>query len=87
MNIAILAARKDKALDRIAKIAPVLGERFGVPVETLYRLTAENKDREVEAMERLEAVADLVEFLAQETEEKVEPAKPEKPIKPKTERK
>ena len=86
MNIGILAARKDKALARIAAVAPQLGERFGVSTETLDGLTAENKDREVEAMERLEAAADLIEFLANDARPD-DKSEPEKPSRPKTERK
>ncbi|MDI6769743.1 MAG: hypothetical protein QMD04_08710 [Anaerolineales bacterium] len=86
MNIGILAARKDKALARIAAAAPDLGLQYRVPEDLLKRLTAENKDREVEAMERLEATAELIEVLAQATPEKAQ-TEPDKPARPKAERK
>ena len=92
MNIAILAARKDKALARIAASAPDIGQQYRVPEDLLERLTAENKDREVEAMERLEATAELIELLAQGTPDKAATkveaqTEPDKPARPKAERK
>ncbi len=90
MNIGILAARKDKALGRIAAIAPEIGKKYGAPEEMLARLTAESKDRDVEAMERLEATAELMEFLAQraaEAEKAISSVGRDKTAKAQTEKK
>lgn len=63
MNVTILAERQAKALERIRAIAPALAEQANVPEDMLERMTASSKDRDVEAMQRMEAVADLLEHV------------------------
>lgn len=63
MNIQILAERKGKALNRIAAAAEGVSKATGAPGYLLNSLTVTNKDKDVEAMQRMEAVADLMEWL------------------------
>ena len=70
----------------------MIGQHYRVPDDLLERLTAENKDREVEAMERLEATAELIELLALATPDKTADkaeaqTELDKPTRPKAERK
>lgn len=64
MNIQILAERNANALSKIEKTAPIVCKMFAVGYEILPRLTATSKDKSVEAMQRMEAVGDLLEALA-----------------------
>lgn len=63
MNIQILAARKAKALSRIAAAANGVSKATGAPGYLLDGLTVTNKDKDVEVMQRMEAVAELLEWL------------------------
>jgi hypothetical protein len=65
MNIQILAERNANALSKIEKTAPIVCEMFAVGYEILPRLTATSKDKSVEAMQRMEAVGDLLEALTE----------------------
>lgn len=67
MNIQILAERRAKALNRIKAVAPVVATRFDMPDRITSGLTVCSKDPQVEAMLRMEAVADLMEFLVPST--------------------
>jgi hypothetical protein len=64
MNIQILAERNANALSKIEKTAPIVCKMFAVGYEILPRLTATSKDKAVEAMQRMEAVGDLLDALA-----------------------
>lgn len=68
MNIGKLAERNARALTRITEIAPTVAEKLKIPGEILERIQAGNKDKAVEAMARIEAVADLLEHLAAQDE-------------------
>lgn len=69
MNIQILAERKGFALMKIQEVAGQLAEKFSVPEALIERLTQTSKDKDVEAMQRLEAVADLLGFLIEQKSE------------------
>lgn len=74
MNIQILAERKGKAMDRIVASADGVSKARGVPDHVINGLVATNKDKDVEAMLRMEAVADLMEWLLpQKTNNNTEP--------------
>jgi hypothetical protein len=58
MNITILAERSARALQTIKEHAPALSEKFpGIPGDVFKQMTASNKDKAVENMLRMEAVA------------------------------
>lgn len=78
MNIGKLAERNARALTRITETAPVVAKNLNIPGEILERIQAGNKDKAVEAMARIEAVADLLEHLAAQTPE-ADGAAPEAP--------
>ncbi|GAP14892.1 hypothetical protein LARV_02671 [Longilinea arvoryzae] len=63
MNIQILAERKGKALNKIAACAKGVSKATGAPDYLLEGLVVTNKDKDVEAMLRMEAVAELLEWL------------------------
>ena len=63
MNIQILARRKAIAMARIKAAVDKVQGKYYVPGEIANGLTATSKDADVEAMQRMEAVADLMEFL------------------------
>ena len=63
MNIQILAERKAKALNKIAACAKGVSKATGAPDYLLEGLVVTNKDKEVEGMLRMEAVAALMEWL------------------------
>lgn len=73
MNLQILAERKAWALMKIQQVSGALAEKFSIPEALIERLTQTSKDKEVEAMQRLEAVADLLTFMV---EQKGEPEIP-----------
>lgn len=78
MNIRILAERRAQALKRIEAVAPEIISKLGLDPELEKRLTATSKEREIEAMLRVEAVADMLEAidaaLQSEPEPEPEPA-------------
>lgn len=63
MNIQILAERKAKALNKIAECAKGVSKATGAPDYLLEGLVVTNKDKDVEGMLRMEAVAGLMEWL------------------------
>lgn len=63
MNIQILAERKAKALEKIAAAAEGVSKATGAPDYLLESLVVTNKDKDVEGMLRMEAVAELLMWL------------------------
>lgn len=82
MNIQILAERNAKALTKIEDQAPQVCEKYQVPEEIFKRLTSTSKDKTVESMQRIEAMADLLTFLVNRTEpvEDLETANSTEPV-------
>lgn len=65
MQKAALAARDQVAQERIVKAAQALAEKFGLSEHLMSGLRIQERDRLVKAMKEREAVADLLEALAQ----------------------